>query len=62
MIKLFAVLAVLAALPVSTLAGQLADTPNGAKHCRDNQMDSVYVQNTTPAPVVKTETTAVIAQ
>jgi len=47
MIKLFAILTVLAALPVSALASP-STPPPGSVHCDKDVVDTAYTQTTTP--------------
>lgn len=61
MIKLFAILTVLAALPVSALANQVQLSNSAGIHCAKDSLDNAY---TAPAPVAVQGTTgdAIIAQ
>lgn len=62
MIKLFAILTALAVLPVSALAGQNVETPNIAKNCGADKVDSPYAQAPTITSVAKQTDDATIAR
>ena len=62
MIKLFAILTVLAALPVSALAEQVQLSKSSGIHCAKDTVDSPYTTSAPAAAVTGSSNDATIAQ